>query len=786
MDSEQQTTAPLKNDTSDKSDSNSANGRNIESPARVIVMSVRLWAYGGQQRKLRDFVWQPEGPMAKLLGALARESSGMVVGTRKNLLALSFEDPLHALVAARALQQKLLAISQGPVLSGGEGPALSEREGPAPGGECIVAAIAIYAQAPSKPSRRRGSDSSTEDDDLRRPLKETDLPQILVTEEVYKQVKDAPGFEFSDRPIRAAGGSRPTEMMCGLKWADGPTYAGVRQAIHEASMPRFSRYAITSELGRGTMGVVYKAHDQSIDRTVALKTISLSSSAADLEESVERLRQEGKAAGNLDHPNIITIYDVGQEDGFFYLSMQFVEGANFSALLANGRLQPLSTVLSYIDQICAAVGFAHQRGVVHRDLKPSNIMLTGQGSIKVLDFGIAKLGNAGLTQAGMVVGTPSYMAPEQAMGRKVDQRSDIFALGAVFYEFFTGKRPFVAQDVTSVLYKVVHEEPVPPAAVEPLLPIGLDAIVRRALAKNPQERFQNCDEMREAFRAQAILLAPNASLRNPAPRPAPPVRTPPAVSTTTRSRAIPPPRRRTSWPVVFSCLAVIALIAGFWAGRGHWKTRIGAALEQIKRPGTTDGVKSDASSPGTVVPEAKAATDGGKAQPAAQGTQEPAAATTSPADSQPQPSLTAQPSTSTTAGANPQTTLPAATQPRPPDQSSQPGPPPATGTAATPAADSATAASDAAKTQPGQDDSSAPVASRPKAQNSKSGSGGKIDGFSRGDIPALLRKADAAAGRGEYAVAKYEYDVILRLDRHNAGAIAGLRRVAAAEKEKIR
>ncbi|HWZ44615.1 MAG TPA: protein kinase [Candidatus Saccharimonadales bacterium] len=773
MNSEQQITAQAAKDEStqstpavqegnekDKNGETSAIDANVDSAAAMgITMSVRLWAYGGEQRKLREVVWQPEGLVAQLVASLVQDSFGTVVETRKDLLTLSFAQPQHALAAAKTLQQKLQAADQPPD---------SGR---------TVAAVAIYVQPPSKLSKRR---RDAEIGDLRRPLRESDIPQILVTEEIYKQVKGVPGFEFNDRPSRGVGGSRSTEMMYGLLWAEGQVYTEVRQAIHEASMPHFSRYEISSELGRGTMGVVYKAHDQSIDRTVALKTISLNSSAGDLDESVERLRQEAKAAGSLDHPNIITIYDMGQEDGFFYLSMQFVEGTTLSDLMASGRLQPLATVLSYVDQICAAVGFAHQRGIVHRDLKPSNIMLTSQAVIKVLDFGIAKLGNASLTQAGMVVGTPSYMAPEQAMGRKVDQRSDIFALGALFYEFFTGKRPFIGQDVTSVLYKVVHEEPEPPAAVEPLLPLGIDAIVRRALAKAPLERFQNCEEMRQAFREQAALLAPQSAVLTPVARTVPSVRVPVPPSTTTRTKVIPQPRpRRAGWSVAFICLAIVAMAAGFWVGRARWKARI--AAEQIKPPATSNGT-SGAPSPGAILPEIKAPADDGKTQSASPagdhaGTPDPSAGATSPAGS------TTQPSTGIAADGKP----PVGVQTNP---STQPGTTSATGTATT-QGDSSTdtsAASDPAKTQPGQEDPNPPIArgSRPgtKSKNGKSGSSGNASGYSKSDIPGLLRKADAAAGRAEYAFARYAYGEILRIDPRNPGALDGLRRVTAAEKAK--
>jgi len=268
-------------------------------------------------------------------------------------------------------------------------------------------------------------------------------------------------------------------------------------------MVKAGRYEILGELGRGAMGVVYRATDPVIGRAVAVKTIRLTEEGTGLSrpELLTRFQTEARAAGLLTHPNIVVVFDAGEENGLYYITMELIEGKSLQALLDGGHAFPVPRVLRILEQTCSALQFAHERNIVHRDIKPANIMLTADDTVKVTDFGTAKILQFGtVQQTTHVMGTPSYMSPEQVKGRPVDGRSDIFSLGVMFYEMLTGEKPFPGQSITTVIYKIVNEDPIPPRQLNPSIHPGLNDIVMRALAKEPEIRYQTCREMQEDLR----------------------------------------------------------------------------------------------------------------------------------------------------------------------------------------------------------------------------------------------------------------------------------------------
>ncbi len=256
-----------------------------------------------------------------------------------------------------------------------------------------------------------------------------------------------------------------------------------------------NRYEVVRELAQGGMAEVYLARDQLLDRPVALK--ALFPEYAREPSFVERFRREAQAAANLNHPNIVAIYDWGQESGTYFIVMEYVEGRSLRDLIRSEAPVDPGQSAEIAAEIAAALGFAHRGGVVHRDVKPGNVLLTRTGNVKVTDFGIARAGTSdGLTQTGSVMGTATYFSPEQAQGQSVDGRSDVYALGVVLYEMVTGVAPFTGDSPVSVAYKHVREEPVPPTQRNPEVPHDLEQIIMTALAKDPDQRYQTADDMR--------------------------------------------------------------------------------------------------------------------------------------------------------------------------------------------------------------------------------------------------------------------------------------------------
>jgi serine/threonine protein kinase len=274
---------------------------------------------------------------------------------------------------------------------------------------------------------------------------------------------------------------------------------------------QFGRYEILGELGRGAMGIVYKARDPQIDRIVALKTVPLRGQEPDAETEYRmRFMNEAQAAGRLHHPGIVAVFDVGEEPEHHdpYIVLEYVPGEALNRVLKREKKLFLATALQFAVEIAEALDYAHNQGVTHRDIKPGNILITPDGHPKIADFGIAKLNLAHFTLPGKVLGTPAYMAPEQLAGEGADGRSDLFSLGVILYTMVVGHSPFQGDSATTVCFKVANREPVPVSALDLNLPRELDAVIARAMQKDPAKRYQNGEEFAEAIRQlQSLRLA---------------------------------------------------------------------------------------------------------------------------------------------------------------------------------------------------------------------------------------------------------------------------------------
>ncbi len=277
---------------------------------------------------------------------------------------------------------------------------------------------------------------------------------------------------------------------------------------------RFGRYEILGELGRGAMGVVYKARDPQIDRMVALKTVSLrGQDPDDAAEFRQRFINEAQLAGRLHHPGIVSVFDVGEEEETRepYIVLEYVSGQPLNKVLAREKkLTPLRA-LQLAEEVASALDYAHSQGVTHRDIKPGNILLTEDGHAKIADFGIAKLNLAHFTIPGKVLGTPAYMAPEQLSGEGADGRSDLFSLGVILYAMVTGHSPFQGNSATTVCFKVANREPLPASALDLHLPAELDAVIAHAMAKHPEERYQTGREFADDLRLLQSRMKPGTT-----------------------------------------------------------------------------------------------------------------------------------------------------------------------------------------------------------------------------------------------------------------------------------
>src|ERR671927_290829 len=331
------------------------------------------------------------------------------------------------------------------------------------------------------------------------------------------------------------------------------------------------RYRIVRKLGAGGMANVYLAEDQELGRRVAIKI--LNERHANDEQFVERFRREAKNAAGLSHPNIVSIYDRGEAEGTYYISMEYLEGRSLKELILARGPAPIQVAIDYARQILAALRVAHRQGLVHRDIKPHNVLVDGEGRLKVTDFGIARAGPSQMTEEGSIIGTAQYLSPEQAQGAPVTPASDLYSVGIVLYELLTGKVPFSGETPVEFAMKHLSKTPEPPSRLRPEVPRDLDFVVMRALGKNPSERYQSADEMDAdlARVARGVSVSPEteeaatAIIARPitaatvvpppvAPRPPPPVY---------YDYEEPPERRRSVWPWL---LALGLLVAAGFAG----------------------------------------------------------------------------------------------------------------------------------------------------------------------------------------------------------------------------
>jgi serine/threonine protein kinase len=333
------------------------------------------------------------------------------------------------------------------------------------------------------------------------------------------------------------------------------------------------RYSIITKIGSGGMAEVYKAKDTVLDRTVAVKV--LHQHFAEDVDFVSRFRREAQAAAGLNHPNIVNIYDWGSQNGTYFIVMEMLEGRSLKEFMTERGIIPAADAMEIAKKVLSAINFAHKHDIVHRDIKPHNIILTNDGEVKVTDFGIARAGVSTMTQTGTILGTAHYLSPEQARGYDVNGTSDIYSMGVVLYEMITGKVPFDGDNPVAIALKHVHDIPVPPRELNPGVPEALQTIIAKAMAKNPESRYQNAAEMRnDIMRAiqgmpittvapseQETMVMTASAIEQPVDRAE---RTMVRNQTPITREPTPPPKKR-RWPKVFAALIVIGMLAaGGW------------------------------------------------------------------------------------------------------------------------------------------------------------------------------------------------------------------------------
>jgi serine/threonine-protein kinase len=318
--------------------------------------------------------------------------------------------------------------------------------------------------------------------------------------ELYSYINKGGGFRDLDDRIPMLKASDYASTMGSYRGTKEPASVLSDSSVNARTM--VGRYKIIGQIGKGSMGLVYKAQDPKINRLVAIKTIRFSDEFEEdvIKEIKERFFMEAEIAGKLSHPAIVTIHDVGDDGDLTYMAMEYLEGEDLDKYIKRDNLLPIRTAVNVVAQIAEALDFAHNEGVIHRDIKPANVMLLKNGQVKVTDFGIAKAISSSKTKTGVILGTPNYMSPEQIMGQKIDSKSDIFSLGVLFYQLITGELPFHGDNLSGLLYQITQVQHTSPREYNQKIPRACEQILDRALAKNPAKRFRTAGEIARVLR----------------------------------------------------------------------------------------------------------------------------------------------------------------------------------------------------------------------------------------------------------------------------------------------